>query len=244
MKEISDAWGLPTDIAWREEDRIYGDGWLRFLGDCKTTLATESGSNVFDRDGSLALRIQAELARNPAATYEQIHAQYLKGIDGQIAMNQISPKVFEAIACRTVLILFEGRYSGVLEPEKHYIPLKKDFSDVAKVLERIQNDADLEAMAERAFTDIVASGKYSYRNFVGRFDRVLSQRWPAGRCSPTFPWLPLPPCDALPSFRDGYAQSLGITPPRPGWRRLLRPVRAVVNRTRLRQVWDLLRACH
>jgi len=32
MKAICDELGLKTDIAWREEDRIYGDDWFRFLG--------------------------------------------------------------------------------------------------------------------------------------------------------------------------------------------------------------------
>src|SRR5205085_9051216 len=92
MKEICAACGLKTDIAWCEEDRIYGDDWFRFLGSCKATLGTESGSNVFDRDGSIALAVQRELLNRPDATYEEIHAKYLKDVDGRIVMNQVSPK--------------------------------------------------------------------------------------------------------------------------------------------------------
>src|SRR5205823_1434331 len=40
MKAICDQRGLKTDIAWREEDRIYGDDWFRFLGRCKATLGS------------------------------------------------------------------------------------------------------------------------------------------------------------------------------------------------------------
>src|SRR5262249_32567983 len=134
MKEICTARGLKTDIAWNEGDRIYGDAWFHFLGSCKATLGTESGSNVFDRDGSLALGVQRELLLNPAASYAEIHAKFLKDVDGRIVMNQIAPKMFEAIACRTALVLFEGRYSGVLEPDRHFIALRKDFANVDAVL--------------------------------------------------------------------------------------------------------------
>jgi hypothetical protein len=154
MKEICAAHGLTTDIAWEEKDRIYGNGWFDFLGQCKATLGTESGANVFDFDGTLIESIQRELRRDPSISYQEIRDKYLCDCEGQILMNQISPKVFEAIACRTALVLFEGRYSGVLEANTHYIPLKKDFSNVDDVLAKLQDDNLLEAMTERAYADI------------------------------------------------------------------------------------------
>src|SRR5262245_61753945 len=101
MKSICDARGLPTDIAWKEDARIYGDRWFQFLANCKATLGTESGSNIFDFDGALAQTVRHEIMANPGASYEEIHEKYLQGHDGKIVTNQISPKIFEAIACRT-----------------------------------------------------------------------------------------------------------------------------------------------
>src|SRR4051794_39949671 len=150
MKALCDERGLETDIAWEEDDRIYGDDWFRFLSSCKATLGTESGANVFDDDGSLALRVQRELVANPAASYEEVRAKFLAGREGEVVMNQVSPKIFEAIACRTALVLFEGHYSGVLEPHRHYLPLRKDFSNVDDVLRRLHDDDALEAMTRRA----------------------------------------------------------------------------------------------
>src|SRR5947209_16539489 len=110
MKSICEEANLPCDIAWDENSRIYGDGWFAFLGNCRATLGTESGSNVFDFDGSLRRGVEEELRANPEATYEEVHAKYLRAHEGKILMNQVSPKVFEAIACRTALVLFERRY--------------------------------------------------------------------------------------------------------------------------------------
>jgi hypothetical protein len=243
MKEICDRRSVSTDIAWREEDRIYGDDWFRFLGSCKATLGTESGSNVFDRDGALAIAVERELMKRPAATYEEIHARFLKHHEGKIVMNQISPKIFEAIACRTALILFEGHYSGVLVPDRHYIALKKDFSNVDDVLRRVGDDDGLEAMARRAYEDLIRSGRYSYRSFVRLFDKVLSSHLPAGERGEPAPWLPLPPCDALAAFRARYERQ--FQPPRlvGVWQALPRPLRTILrpwlSRGNLKKLWVL-----
>jgi hypothetical protein len=240
MRALCDARGLTTDIGWEEHDRIYGDDWFRFLGGCKATLGTESGANVFDDDGSLALDIQRALARNPGATYEEIRAEYLNGRDGAVAMTQISPKIFEAIACRTALVLFEGQYSGVLEPGTHYLPLKKDFGNVDAVLDRLHDDVALETMTRRAYDDVIASGRYSYQGFVRRFDDTLQKHWgPAAR--PAAPWLPLPPCDALADFRRQYERNFEPHRLKRLWRALPGPVRAalgpVADRQRLKRWW-------
>jgi glycosyltransferase involved in cell wall biosynthesis len=176
MKAICEAEGVPADIAWDTASRIYGDRWFDFLNDCRATLGTESGSNVFDFDGRLKQRIEDELRVNPSATYAEVHAKYLRDHEGRIIQNQISPKAFEAIACRTALVLFEGRYSDVLTPWTHYLPLKKDFSNAREILAKLRDDAFVEGLTARAYDDIVASGKYGYENFIRGVDEVLRTR--------------------------------------------------------------------
>jgi hypothetical protein len=93
-------------------------------------------------------------------------------------MNQVSPRVFEAVAVRTALVLFEGKYSGVVEPDTHFIPLRKDFGNIDEVLAKVQDDSYLEALTARAHRDVIGSGNYSYRTFVGAFDQTVGQRVP------------------------------------------------------------------
>ncbi len=237
MKEICTQRGLKTDVAWNEEDRIYGNGWFDFLGKCKATLGTESGSNVFDFDGTLRPAIQAELRRNPHITYDEVRQKYLADREGTIVMNQISPKVFEAIACRTALVLFEGRYSDVLEPGKHFIALKKDFSNVDDVLAKLHDDANLEALTERAYADIIGSGRYTYQAFIQLVDEGLEKNWRTiEREAPA--WLPLPPCDALPAFRDTYGKNFQPPALKRAWQCLPGFVKAMLNRDRLQRIWS------
>jgi hypothetical protein len=239
MQEICAARGLVTDIAWDETSRIYGLGWFDFLGRCKATLGTESACNIFDFDGSLRKAIQDEQRRDPQISYEAMRAKYLKDREGEIVMNQVSPKIFEAIACRTALVLFEGTYSGVVEPGRHFLPLKKDFSNVDEVLAKLHDDGFLEAMTERAFADVIESGRYSYQAFMARVDAELERCWrPLRRPAP--PWLPLPPCDALPSFRDPYHKNFQAPALKRAWSVMPAFVRALVRRERIERLWQAL----
>jgi hypothetical protein len=176
MRTICEQRSIPADIEWTEEKRIYGPQWYEFIANCRAVLGTESGSNVFDEDGSLTQAMDGALRQNPELTFEEMHRAFLTERDGQIRMNQISPRMFEAIALRTALVLFEGEYSGILQPVEHYIPLKKDFSNVDWVLNELDDVHRLEQMVDRAYRDIVKSEKYSYRAFVRTVDDFLERR--------------------------------------------------------------------
>jgi len=183
MREICEKNGVVCDIEWDEEKRFYKDDWYKFLKSCRATLGSESGSNVFDFDGALAALDSKKTAH---LSFEEFHERYLGPLDGAIKMNQISPRIFEAIACGTALVLFEGEYSGIVKPVVHYIPLKKDFSNAMEVLEQLKDIPALELMTKRAYQDIIASGLYSHKKFVEDVDDFLDKRV---YC--TNPWSPL-----------------------------------------------------
>lgn len=164
--------GVAVDIEVDEGRRIYGSDWYRFIGSARATLGTESGSNVFDIDGTLA-KLADEHRDLP---YDVFAERYLGEHEGLVRMNQVSPKIFEAIRLRTALVLFEGDYSGVVRAGEHYIPLAKDYSNIDEVFARLEDVAFLEAMTRRAYDDVIATGKYSLRGFVDDVDDYLSRR--------------------------------------------------------------------
>lgn len=183
MRAICRQRNIPHDIEWTDDKRIFGDQWLEFLANCRATLGSETGSNVFDFDGKLIPAIDAYLEANPSLTFDEFFERFLKYHETEEIMNQISPRAFEAIAVRTALILFEGRYVNVLQPDVHYIPLKKDFSNIDEVLAKLHDDAFLEAMTERAYDHVIRSGQYTYERFVGDVMTVVEARvrQPKGR---------------------------------------------------------------
>ena len=116
------------------------------------------------------------IQQNPSVTYEEIHEKYLAEHDGRIITKQVSPNIFEAIALKTSLILFEGNYAGIVKPYIHYFSLKKDFSNVDEVLDCLNNNEYVEELTERAYSDIIKSGQYSYRKLVNNLDDFIAQR--------------------------------------------------------------------
>jgi len=90
-------------------------------------------------------------------------------------MNQISPRIFEAIKYRCAMVLFEGNYSGVIEPEKHYISLKKDGSNIEDVFRLLQDDSYVNSMTDQVYKDVILSENFSYENFIKKIDAEIDQ---------------------------------------------------------------------
>lgn len=189
---------ISQNIAWTESARIYGPAWYDFMASCRSMLGAESGSNVFDWDGTLFGKIDAFRRGRPKATDEDVYEELICHLEIPGLMNQISPRVFEAIASRTILVLFEGGYSGVVTPGVHFISLKKDGSNLDEVFSLLSDGSYIDEMAERAYQDVIASGKYSYQTFVRFIDAeitasvsalqhkgsLIGQAWQAA-CTPT-----------------------------------------------------------
>jgi hypothetical protein len=167
---------LRCDISWTEADRVYGDAWYRFLRSARTTLGTESGASIIDFDGSLQERTERYLRAHPGATFDEVEGEILAQFEGNATIRAVSPRVFEAAALGTAMINFPGSYSDVIEPWIHYVPLQKDFSNFEEVVEAIRDDKLLGEIASRAHSDLVASGDYSLRTFVQKFDREIEGR--------------------------------------------------------------------
>jgi hypothetical protein len=166
--------GIAHDIAWSEAARIYGTRWYEFVSSCRAMLGSESGSNVFDWEGDLAKRIEAYRALHPHASDDAVYSALIEPLEQPGLMNQISARVFEAIAARTVLVLFEGAYSDVVVPGEHFIALRKDGSNLPDVFRMLADGPLVDAMAERAYRDVIASGRYSYRAFVSIVDTEIA----------------------------------------------------------------------
>ena len=182
---------LRCDIAWTESDRIYGERWFRFLASCRATLGTESGASVIDFDGSLERRAHDYLTEHPAAAFDEVERAILAEYEGRAAIQVISPRIFEAAALRTALILFPGHYSNAVEPWTHYIPLDRDFANFADVSDRLRDSAFLEELTSRAYVDLVESGAYSLERFVREFDDVVDERVSTRQAGPQRPAYPM-----------------------------------------------------
>jgi hypothetical protein len=168
---------LVLDLSTSESDRLYGDEWVRFVSSCKALLGVESGASIIDFDGSIEKSVDAHVAKNPDASFCDVHSLLLKGVEGSIDLAQISPRCFEAAALRTPMVLFEGKYSGILEPDKHFICLKKDFSNIASVQKILRNNSVLQRYADQTYEDIALNSRWSYAGFVSKVDEEIEKKF-------------------------------------------------------------------
>lgn len=166
---------LICDIKWKESDRIYGKAWVDFLSSCKAVLGTESGSSISDFDGSIEREVKEYLNIHPGAEFQDIFRDVLAVYDYNVPVIAISPRVFEAAAVGTGLILFPGEYSGIIHPWRNYIPLRKDFSNMDEVIKHLRDDDFMHNMISQTYSDLVESGKYSFDTFIQTFDDLIEE---------------------------------------------------------------------
>jgi hypothetical protein len=174
FKELAEATSLRVDIETSEALRVYGDAWYRLLGRSRATLGVESGVSFMDLEDECHaeyLRYRQE-GREP--TLEELQAGALGRWDGNIPYRTLGPRHFEAAAFRICQVLFEGEYSGAMQPMVHYVPLAKDFSNFDEVVATLEDAERRRRITDRAYEDLIASGRYGYAGLIELVDRELT----------------------------------------------------------------------
>lgn len=184
FKELATTTALRADIDTSEEGRIYGDDWYRFLGRCRAMLGVESGTSYLDLEDEVNDDYIARVADGRPLTLEALLQGPLGRWDHNYSYRTISPRHFEAAAFRICQVLFEGEYSGVLMPMVHYVPLRKDFSNFDEVVGLLEDRDAREQIVENAHRDLIASGEYSYQQFVAGIDQDLRAAGLHGNAQP------------------------------------------------------------
>ena len=182
VKEAAIKNNLKEDIDCTDKKRIYNEDWIKTLSNAKVTLASPSGSNVINKNDDIVdtinkyLKIIAStthlLPENVDVSYEEIFEKF--NIKEELDCGQVSPKMFEAAAVGTVLIMYDNcEYNNIFKPDIHYIPLKIDYSNLDEIMEKIKDNDYLQTIADNAYRDIVLSDLYSYKNFIQKIDYEL-----------------------------------------------------------------------
>lgn len=169
--------GLVLDTASSERSRVYGAEWIARLSNAKCTLGVESAASILDFTGAVQMRCEEYMQRHPQAAYDEVERNVFPGIDGKFNTAQISPRCFEAAVLKTCMVLFEGHYSGILQPWRHYVPLKKDLSNFDEVLAAIKDPVVLQRIADCAFDEVAMNALYSFAAFIEGFDDHVQQEF-------------------------------------------------------------------
>lgn len=174
---VAETYGLKVDINSTEESRIYGQAWPQFLMSSRATLGVEGGMSIFDFSGELEQRWCAYREAHPEASEEQAWKDIFQFYEANIVYKTITPKFFEAIAAKTALVLYPGKYSGILQEGVHYIRLDPDGSNLNEVIETLKDDEYLQTMVDRAYEEVMFRENLSVQFFIEQFDLALESNW-------------------------------------------------------------------
>lgn len=163
---LAEELGLKCDISLEEDDVLAGDEWFEFLLGCRATLGAEGGARVLDRDGQIKQCVEDYLRQHRDAGLCEVESHCFPGHDGEIDLTVITPRHFEACMTGTLQLLVEGRYNDVLSPWRHYVPIKRDYSNLSEALGVLKDAELVEHIVSTSTREIAQSGKWTYPAFV------------------------------------------------------------------------------
>ena len=170
---------LRADVSTRARLTPIVGGWLDFLASGRAVVGCESGSSALDRARRAA---QGGLGAARATNRSCRSPRWHRGCRrlGRPSLLRLSPRHLEAALTGTAQILVEGDYDGVLEPDRHYLPVRTDLSDPRG---RARADGASRRRSSRSrqppTRSICLSGRYSYRRLAETVDAALREHGPS-----------------------------------------------------------------
>jgi hypothetical protein len=168
----AEGFDLKVDISLDARDRFDERGWAAFLNQCKGQLGTEAGGDYFELTDRTRRLVNTYEQEHPGATFDEIHDRFFRDYCRSVPMRIISGRNVEAAGTKTVQVLFDGRYDGYLQPDEHYIALKKDFSNADEAIRKFADRAFAESIAENAYR--LATSELTYDKLIDRFETALA----------------------------------------------------------------------
>lgn len=159
-QEIAPLLSLKHDIRLQNLPRA---AWAEFLGKTRAVIGAESGSYYLHRKGQLLSDAKQWCAANPTAQFEEVEARFFTDRSGVPSGKTISSRHFEPIGTRTCQVLVEGSYAGVLVPNEHYIPVRKDMMDLPDALRRAADETERLQMVNRAYEYAMDAHTHAHR---------------------------------------------------------------------------------
>jgi hypothetical protein len=172
FRSNADRLRLRVDVSLDRRCRLAGRDWARFLDRCKGQLGTEAGGDFFELTDETRLNVNQYAASHPDAGFPEIWDRFFRNYRDPVPIRIMSGRNVEAAGTRTVQLLFEGAYDGYFQPDEHYIPLKKDFSNVDEALGKFRDEAYCRRVSTNAYE--LAMTEFRYDRLIDVFADTLA----------------------------------------------------------------------
>lgn len=173
FRAVAPRHGLTLDVSLDPRDRLDERGWSDFLNRCKGQLGSEAGGDYFELTDATRRAVNAYVAAHPEATLHEIRAGFFDDYPHPVTGRALSGRIVEAAGTQTVQILLEGEYGGYFRPGEHYIPLRRDFSNIDEAIEMFLDEELCRRVTENAHR--VAVEELTYPRLLDRFRDALAQ---------------------------------------------------------------------
>jgi hypothetical protein len=154
---------INIDIRLGRKLRLSREKYVYFLNSIRGTIGAESGTYYLEKTDETQKKVEAFLSRYPRATFKEVHDRFFKEYSNPVDGKAISSRHFEPIGTRTCQILLEGRYNDILEPDVHYISLKRDYSNIDDVMERFRDKDLVRRITDEAYKYTMDCHTYEHR---------------------------------------------------------------------------------
>jgi hypothetical protein len=171
FRDAGREFGLTVDISLDPRERFDERGWSEFLNRCRGQLGSEAGGDFFELTDETRTKVNGYLETRPAATFDEVHREFFADYGQRVPGRTLSGRNIEAAGTNTVQLLLEGRYGGFFEPDVHYIPLRKDFSNVAEALAKFRDLSYVRSIRENA---VAVAQELTYGKLIDRFYDALA----------------------------------------------------------------------
>lgn len=153
--------GLACDI---RRGRLPREDWNHFLNGCHAIVGAESGTYYLNERGKLLDRARHyNLHVNRDATFEDVFQRFYADAPYVLSGKSISSRHFEPIGTKTAQILVEGQYNGILQADRHYIPVRKDMSDIDEAVRKYKDAALRGNMIRETYEYVMDQHTYHHR---------------------------------------------------------------------------------
>lgn len=154
---------LVRDIRIGRKLRLTRKLYVNFLNSVRFTIGAESGTYYLEKTDCTQKKVDAFLSLHPKATFEEVFDQFFKDYKNPINGKAISSRHFEPIGTKTCQVLLEGYYNGILKADVHYICLKKDYSNIQDVIERIKDRSYVQKLVDETYEYAARSHTHAHR---------------------------------------------------------------------------------
>ncbi len=165
--------GFHLDLSSHAKDMIPGHAWHDFLEDSRFVLGANSGSSLLDPKGEIKKKVNRYLTENPNASFAETEAACYPGEDGRFVFTALSPRNIESAIIKSVQILTPGRYSDILQPHKHYLPLEPDLSNINDIIKFIRDLESAKAIANACKEAILSVDALRFTHHVSELIKEI-----------------------------------------------------------------------